>query len=124
MQTDITFIICLSDETTALTAGTDKFKFIVPYGIRLTGRPKITLSVGGSCVVDINRRFNDSAPSIFSGTERLSTAGSKQSSTSTGPNFEQSFPEFNDGAEISFDIDSVDTTARGLKVILYCTKML
>ena len=114
------FIIACSDETSNLTAGTDKARFTMPYAGTLTAvkADVNTAPTGSTLVVDINE----------AGTTLLSTklsidAGETSSSTAATP------PVISDsalasGAVISIDIDQIGSTVAGagLKVTLFVTR--
>jgi hypothetical protein len=109
-------IIAASDETTALTTGTAKVTFRMPYTFNLTGiRASLSTaqSSGSTFTVDVN----EGVSSILS-TEITIDNGQKTSTTAgTPPVISDAF--LVDDAEITIDIDQVgDGTAKGLKVTL------
>lgn len=112
-------IIAASDETTALTTGTAKTTFRMPYAFTLTEvRASLTTADTGSSstlVVDINHNGS----SIFT-TNLLSIDDGEKTSTTaaTSPNITTS--SLSDDSEITIDIDQVGTNAdsTGLKVSL------
>lgn len=112
--------VAVSDETTALTAGTAKVKFRMSRAVTLTAvRGSLSdAQVSGSIfTVDINE----------AGTTVLSTKltidnGEKTSVTAATPAV-ISDSALADDAEMTIDIDQVgDGTAKGLKVTLYGTR--
>lgn len=113
--------IACSDETTALTTGTAKATFRIPYAMTLTAvRASLTGagSTSGTTTIDINE----------SGTTVLSTkltidAGEKTSTTAATPAV-ISDSALADDAEITIDIDAVSGGAdeTGLKVWLIGTR--
>ena len=110
------FIIAASDETTALSTGTGKATFRMPYAFTLTGvRASVgTAPVGSVITVDIN----EAGSSILS-TKITIDAGEKTSTTAaTAPVISDS--ALADDAEITIDIDTVgsSTAGAGLKVTL------
>jgi len=110
------FIIAASDETTALSTGTAKATFRMPYAFTLTGvRASVgTAPVGSVITVDIN----EAGSSILS-TKITIDAGEKTSTTAaTAPVI--SDLALADDAEITIDIDTVgsSTAGAGLKVTL------
>ena len=109
------FIIAASDETTALSTGTAKATFRMPYAFTLTGvRASVgTAPVGSVITVDIN----EAGSSILS-TKITIAAGSKTSVGGTAPVISDS--ALADDAEITIDIDTVgsSTAGAGLKVTL------
>jgi hypothetical protein len=110
-------IIACSDETTALTAGTGKVTFRMPFAYTLTEVPRASLTTaqtsGNIFTVDINE----------GGTSVLSTKitidnGEKTSVTAATQPVVSDTSIAND-AEITIDIDQIgDGTAKGLKVTL------
>lgn len=109
-------IVAVSDETTALTTGTGKLTFRMPFAMNVTTvRASLaTAQTSGSIfTVDIN----EGGASILS-TKLTIDNGEKTSVTAaTQPVISDS--SLADDAEITIDIDQVgDGTAKGLKVIL------
>lgn len=114
-----TIIIALSDEATALTTGTAKATFRIPFACKLTAKlPRInvnTVSSSGLVTVDVNKN----------GTTILSTkltidATEKSSVDATTPCVLASTPTtFTDDDEITCDIDVAGTGAKGLKLTLF-----
>lgn len=113
-------IIAVSDETTAITAGTSKITFRMPYGFTLTGvRASLTTaqSAGSILTVDIN----EGGVSILS-TKLTIDNTEKTSFTAAIPPVISDSSLAND-AEMTIDIDQVGTSgATGLKVYLIGTK--
>jgi len=114
------FIVACSDETTNLTAGTDKARFTMPYAGTLTAvkADVNTAPTGSTLVVDIN----EAGVSVLS-TKLSIDAGESSSSTAATP------PVISDsalasGAVISIDIDQIGSTVAGagLKVTLFVTR--
>ena len=114
------FIIACSDETTDLTAGTDKARFTMPYAGTLTAvkADVNTAPTGSTLVVDIN----EAGVSVLS-TKLSIDAGESSSSTAATP------PVISDsalasGAVISIDLDQIGSTVAGagLKVTLFVTR--
>lgn len=110
--------ICIAcgDETTALTAGTAKVTFRMPYAFTLTAvRASVNTAPTGSVLtVDIN----EGGTSILS-TKLTIDAGEKTSTTAVTPAV-ISDSTLADDAEITIDIDGVGSTiaGAGLKVWL------
>jgi hypothetical protein len=111
-----TIIIACSDETTALTAGTAKVTFRMPYAMTLSEvRASLTTAQtsGNIFTVDIN----ETGASILS--TKLTVDNTEKTSTTAA-----TMPVISDAslaldAEISIDIDQIgDGTAKGLKVYL------
>jgi len=108
--------VACSDETTALTIGTGKVTFRMPYAFTLTAvRASVTTApTGADLVVDIN----ESGSSILS-TKLSIDATEKTSTTAATPPVISDASLAND-AEITIDIDQVGSTlaGAGLKVYL------
>ncbi len=110
-------IIAASDESTALTTGTGKVTFRMPYAFTLTGiKGSLTTAQtsGSTLTVDVNKggtTIMSSAKITFDNTEKTTaTATTAPALTTTS---------LADDDEITIDIDAVgDGTAKGLKVYL------
>ena len=111
--------IAASDETTALTTGTAKVTFRMPFGFTLTGvRASVTTAPTGSVLtVDIN----EGGSSILS--TKLTIDASEKTSTTAATPAVISDTALADDAEITIDIDTVGSTVAGagLKVYLIGT---
>lgn len=109
-------IVACSDETTALTTGTAKVTFRMPYAFTLTGvRASVTTAPTGAVLtVDIN----EGGVSILS-TKLTIDAGEKTSTTAATPPV-ISDSALADDAEITVDIDTIGSivAGAGLKVTL------
>lgn len=107
--------IAVSDETTALTAGTAKVTFRMPYAMTLTAvRASVTTAPTGSVLtVDIN----EAGTSILS-TKLTIDAGEKTSTTAATPAV-ISDTALADDAEITIDIDGVGSTVAGAGLKVY-----
>lgn len=113
---DESLILAVSDESTAITTGTAKVTFRVPYAITLYQLPRASLntaSSSGNPAIDINAN----GTSIFSTTLTID-ANEKTSTTAATPAV-LSTTSIADDTEITVDIDTAGTGAKGLKVILY-----
>jgi hypothetical protein len=111
--------LACSDETTALTAGTAKITFRMPYAMTLTA-VRASLSTaqtsGSTFTVDIN----ESGSTILS--TKLTIDNTEKTSTTAAAAAVISDTALADDAEITIDIDTVgDGTAKGLKVTLIGT---
>lgn len=110
------FIIACSDETTALTTGTAKVTFRMPYAFTMTDvRASVnTAPTGATLNVDIN----EAGVSILS-TVITIDAGEKTSTTAATAAV-ISDASLADDAEVTIDIDQVGSTiaGKGLKVAL------
>lgn len=112
-------IIACSDESTALTAGTNKARFRMPYAATLTGvRANVnTAPTGSTLIVDIN----EAGVSVL-GT-KLSIDATEFSSTTAATAATITDSALANDAEISIDIDQIGSTiaGAGLKVTLFLT---
>ena len=113
-------IVACSDETTALTTGTAKATFRMPYAFTLTAvRASVTTApVGSVLTVDIN----EGGSTILS-TKITIDASEKTSTTAATPPVISDTSLAND-AEMTVDIDGVgsSTAGAGLKVTLIGNK--
>lgn len=104
----------LSDETTTITAGTAKLTFRAPYAFTITEvRASVnTVSSSGLVTVDIN----ENGSSILS--TKLTIDASEKTSTTAATAPVISDTSIADDAELTFDIDTAGTGAKGLKVVI------
>jgi hypothetical protein len=109
-------IIPASDETTALTTGTAKVTFRMPYAFTLSAvRASVTTApTGSTLIVDIN----EGGSTILS--TKLSIDASEKTSTTAASAAVISDTALADDAEITIDIDQIGSTVAGagLKVTL------
>lgn len=110
-------IIACSDETTALTTGTAKVTFRMPYAMTLTEIPRASLTTaqasGSIFTVDIN----ESGSTILS--TKLTIDNTEKTSTTAATPAVLSDSSLANDAEITIDIDQIGNgTAKGLKVTL------
>jgi len=113
---NLSMTVALSDETTAITTGTAKVTFRVPYAMTLYQLPRASLataSTSGIPEVDINKN----GVSIFS--TLLSIDANEKTSVTAATPAVLSTTTFADDDELTFDIDVAGTGAKGLKVTLY-----
>ena len=114
------FVLACSDETTALTTGTNKIRFRMPYAGTLTAvRASVnTAPTGAALVVDIN----EAGTTLLS--TKLSIDATETSSTTAATPAVISDSALADNAEISVDIDQIGSSVAGagLKVMLYVTR--
>lgn len=109
--------IACSDETTALTTGTEKVTFRMPYAFTLTDvRASVTTAPTGGTLLTVD--VNESGSSILS-TKLTFDASEKTTTTAATPRV-ISDSSLADDAEITIDIDAVGSTiaGAGLKVYL------
>lgn len=112
-NTKESIIVALGDETTAITTGAAKVTFRMPYGFTLTD-VRGSLAVAGSSATIVNVKRNGG--SIFS-TKLQIDSGAKTSVGSVVPRV-LADTSLADDAEITLDIDTAGTGAKGLKVTL------
>lgn len=107
-------IVAVGDETTAITTGTAKVTFRMPYAFTVTAvRSSLTTaSSSGLPTVDIN----ESGASILSTT--LSIDANELTSTTAATAAVVSDSSLADDAQMTIDIDTAGTGAKGLKVCL------
>lgn len=112
--------LACSDETTALTAGTNKVTFRMPFAMTLTAvRASVTTApTGSTLVVDIN----EGGTSVLS--TKLSIDATEKTSTTAATAAVISDSALADDAEITIDIDQIGSTiaGAGLKVTLIGTR--
>jgi hypothetical protein len=108
--------IACSDESTALTAGTAKVTFRMPFAFKLLAvRGSLTTAqaTGSIFTVDIN----ESGTTVIS--TKLTIDNTEKTSTTAATPAVISDADIADDAEITIDIDQIgDGTAKGLKVYL------
>lgn len=113
--------IACSDETTALTAGTAKVTFRMPFAFTLTAvRASVTTAPTGGTLLTVD--INESGSTILS--TKLTIDASEKTSTTAATPAVISDSSLADDAEMTIDIDSVGSTiaGAGLKVYLIGTK--
>ena len=111
------WIIAISDESTALSAGTAKVTFRAPRAATVTAvRSSVgTASTSGLVTIDIN----EGGVSILSTV--LTIDANEKTSTTAATAAVISDTSIADDAEITIDIDSAGTGAKGAKVAIYVT---
>lgn len=111
-------VIALSDESTAITVGTSKITFRVPYAITLYQVPRASLSTAstsGNPAIDINVN----GTSIFSTVLTIDANEKTSTTATTSAVMTSSTINVVDDAEITIDVDTSGTGAKGAKVMLY-----
>lgn len=112
--------IACSDETTALSTGTAKATFRMPFAMTVTAvRASVTTApTGSTIIVDIN----ESSSSILS--TRLTIDATEKTSTTAAIPAVISDANLADDAEITIDLDQVGSSTKGagLKVTLIGTR--
>jgi hypothetical protein len=106
--------VAISDETTAITTGTAKVTFRMPFAMTVTSvRASLsTASTSGNPTFDIN----EGGTSILS--TKLSIDANEKTSTTAATPPVISDSALADDAEITIDIDTAGTGAKGAKVYL------
>ena len=119
-KTEYLTIAC-SDETTALTAGTAKITFRIPYAMTLTEvRANLNTAQTSGSVFTVD--INENGSSILS--TKLTIDNTEKTSTTASTSAVISDSSLADDAEITIDIDQVGNgTAKGLKVTLIGTRV-
>jgi len=110
--------VASSDETTAITTGAAKFTFRMPWAMTLSSvRASLsTASTSGNPAIDVN----EGGVSIFSTT--LTIDANEKTSVTAAVAAVISDATLADDAEITIDVDTAGTGARGLKVSLIGTR--
>ena len=119
-KTEYLTIAC-SDETTALSTGTSKITFRMPYAMTLTSvRANLNTAQTSGSVFTVD--INENGSSILS--TKLTIDNTEKTSTTASTPAVISDSSLADDAEITIDIDQVgDGTAKGLKVTLIGTRV-
>ena len=117
-KTEYLTIAC-SDESTAITTGTAKITFRMPYAMTLTAvRANVnTASSSGVITIDIN----ENGSSIL-GT-KLTIDANEKTSTTASSSATISDSNLSDDAEITVDFDDAGTGAKGVKITLIGTRV-
>jgi hypothetical protein len=112
--------LAASDETTALTAGTAKVTFRMPYAMTVTEvRASLTTAQASGSIFTVD--INESGTSILS--TKLTIDNTEKTSTTAATPAVISDTALADDAEITIDIDQIgDGTATGLKITLIGTR--
>lgn len=110
-----------SDETTALTTGTAKVTFRMPYAMTLTAvRASLSTAQASGSIFTVD--INEGGTSILSTKLTIDNTEKTSTTAATAPVISDS--ALADDAEITIDIDQIgDGTAKGLKVTLIGTRV-
>ena len=113
-------ILAASDETTALTTGTAKVTFRMPYAFTVSAvRASLSTAQTSGSIFTVD--INDGGTTILS--TKLTIDNTEKTSTTAATPAVISDTALADDAEITIDIDQVgDGTAKGLKVVLIGTR--
>lgn len=110
------FIIACSDETTALTTGTAKVTFRMPYAFTVSAvRASVTTAPTGGTLLTVD--INENGTTILS-TKLTFDASEKTTTTAVTPAV-ISDTSLADDAEITIDIDAVGSTIAGAGLKVY-----
>lgn len=110
-------IVAASDETTVLTTGTAKTTFRMPYAFTLNEvRASLTTAGTGAALVTVD--INETGTTVLSTKITVDATEKTSETAATAPVISDS--ALADDAEITIDIDTIDTdnVATGLKVYL------
>jgi hypothetical protein len=112
--------LAASDETTALTAGTAKVTFRMPYAMTVTAvRASLTTAQASGSIFTVD--INEGGASILS--TKLTIDNTEKTSTTAATPAVISDTALADDSEITIDIDQIgDGTATGLKITLIGTR--
>jgi len=110
------FVVACSDESTAITTGTAKVTFRIPYAFTLTSvRASLTTAQTSGTIFTVD--INEGGTSILS--TKLTIDNTEKTSTTAAIPPVISDTSLADDSEITIDVDLVgDGTAKGLKVVL------
>ena len=113
-------ILAASDETTALTTGTSKVTFRMPYAFTVSSvRASLTTAQTSGSIFTVD--INEGGTTILS--TKLTIDNTEKTSTTATTPAVISDTALADDAEITIDIDQIgDGTAKGLKVALIGTR--
>jgi hypothetical protein len=113
-------VLAASDESTALTTGTGKVTFRMPYALTLTAvRCSLTTAQTSGSILTVD--INEGGTSILS--TKLTIDNTEKTSTTAATAAVISDVNLADDAEITIDIDQIgDGTAKGLKITLIGTR--
>lgn len=110
-------MFAVSDETTAITTGTAKLTFRMPFPCSMTALPRAnlnTVSSSGAPAIDINKNGS----TIFSTTLTIDVSEKTSVTAATPAALSSSPTTFADDDEVTIDIDTAGTGAKGLKITL------
>lgn len=120
-QAKTEYLVCAaSDESTALTTGTAKVTFRMPYALTLTAvRCSLTTAQTSGSIFTVD--INGGGTTILS--TKLTIDNTEKTSTTAATAAVISDTALSDDTEITIDIDQVgDGTAKGLKITLIGTR--
>ena len=121
-QAKAEYLVCAaSDESTALTTGTGKVAFRMPYAMTMSAvRCSLTTAQTSGSIFTVD--INEGGTTILS--TKLTIDNTEKTSTTAATAAVISDTALADDAEITIDIDQIgDGTAKGLKVVLIGTRV-
>jgi hypothetical protein len=112
--------VAASDETTALTTGTAKVTFRMPYAMTITAvRASLSTAQASGSIFTVD--INEGGTTILS--TKLTIDNTEKTSTTAATAAVISDTALADDAEITIDIDQIGNgTAKGLKVTIIGTR--
>ena len=113
------FIAACSDETTALTAGTDKVTFRMPYAFTLTSvTASLTTAGTGANLVTVD--INEGGATILTTKITIDATETTSTTAAAQPVIGGAGPALASDAQMTIDIDQIDSggVSAGLKVTL------
>jgi hypothetical protein len=113
------WIVVCSDETTALTAGTAKVTFRMPWALKLINlRASLTTAQASGSIFTVD--VNASGTSVISTKLTIDNTEKTSVTAATSFVFASTDTTLDDDEEITIDIDQIgNSTAKGLKVTFY-----
>ena len=120
-QAKAEYLVCAaSDESTALTTGTSKVTFRMPYAMTVSSvRASLSTAQASGSILTVD--INEAGTTILS--TKLTIDNTEKTSTTAATAPVISDTALADDAEITIDIDQVgDGTAKGLKITLIGTR--
>jgi hypothetical protein len=113
--------VAASDETTALTTGTAKVTFRMPYAMTVTAvRASLSTAQASGSIFTVD--INEGGTTILSTKLTIDNTEKTSTTATTAPVISDS--ALADDAEITIDIDQIgDGTAKGLKVTIIGTRV-
>jgi hypothetical protein len=114
----IPYVVPVSDETTALTTGTAKVTFRIPFACKMTALPRAnvnTVSSSGLPTFDIKKN----GTTIFSTTLTIDASEKTSVTAATPAVLSGGSTTFADDDECTIDITTAGTGTKGAKITLY-----
>lgn len=113
-------VIACTDEATAITAGTGKITWRMPYAFTITDiRATLTVAQTSGSIFTVN--VKESGTTIFS--TKLTVDNTEKTTTTAATPRVLSDTSLADDAEMTVDVDQIgDGTAKGLKIVIIGTR--